>query len=184
MGISEEELKELQKRPGVKAVRDSREGCQTSAGDSPDKRGRSPDKRETATKWRHPRSGKGGNKNDPEAQEQREFFHLVRSLESIYPELQMVRSDQAGMRTHPNQAKKAKAGGLRRGFPDIDVPIARNGYTGMHIEMKSKRGQLTKDQKWWLAQLRDQDRKCVVCRSARQAWEELSKYLGIEQEVK
>lgn len=39
MGISEQELEELQKRPGVKAVRDSREGCQTSSGSSPGKRG-------------------------------------------------------------------------------------------------------------------------------------------------
>ena len=155
--------KQLNKMPGVRNVSDSRE----------------------PTRWQHPQKGKGGTRkrSEPEAQEQREFFHLVRSLEPIYPELQMVRSDQAGMRTHPAQAQKAKAGGMRRGFPDIDVPIAKGGYTGMHIEMKSERGQLTEDQKWWLAQLRDQGRKCVVCRSARQAWEELSKYLGIEQEV-
>jgi hypothetical protein len=157
--------KDLQNRPGVRNVSDSRE---------------------SATRFKFPQGGKGEARkpsNDPEAQEQREFFKIVRSLETIYPELQMVRSDQAGMRTHPAQANKAKAGGMRRGFPDIDVPIARGGYTGMHIEMKSQRGQLTEDQKWWLAQLRDQDRKCVVCRSARQAWEKLIQYLGIEQEV-
>jgi hypothetical protein len=157
--------KDLQNRPGVRNVSDSRE---------------------SGTRMRFPQGGKGGprkQRSEPEAQEQREFFKLVRSLEPIYSELQMVRSDQAGMRTHPAQANKAKAGGMRRGFPDIDVPIARGGYTGMHIEMKSECGQLTEDQKWWLAQLRDQGRKCVVCRSARQAWEELSKYLGIEQEV-
>ena len=158
--------KQLSKRPGVRNVSDSRE---------------------SGTRMQMPQGkGKGGprKRSEPEAQEQREFFHLVRSLEPIYPELKMVKSDQAGMHTHPAQANKAKAGGMRRGFPDIDVPIARGGYTGMHIEMKSERGQLTEDQKWWLAQLRDQDRKCVVCRSAQQAWEELSKYLGIEQEVK
>ena len=44
MGISEKELEELQKRPGVKAVKDSREGCQVSAGSSPGKQKSSPDK--------------------------------------------------------------------------------------------------------------------------------------------
>ena len=44
MGVSEEELEELQKRPGVKAVKDSREGCQTSVGGSPGKQKSSTDK--------------------------------------------------------------------------------------------------------------------------------------------
>ena len=172
---------QLQKMSGVRNVQDSREGCQISSSNSLGKQGDSPDKREPETKWRHPQKGRGGKKNDPEGQAQREFFHLVRSLEPIYPVLQMVRSDQAGMRTHPNQANKAKAGGMRRGFPDIDVPLARKGYGGLHIELKAGKNRPTQDQQWWLDRLREQGRMAVVCHSAHDAWNVLAEYLGIEQ---
>ena len=170
--------KQLSKMSGVRNVSDSRETCQTS---SPDKRGDSPDKREP-TRWQHPQKGKGGPRNEPEAQEQREFFHLVRSLEPIYPELKMVKSDQAGMYTHPAQAQKAKAAGMRPGYPDIEVPCQRRGYAGLHIEMKAGKNKPTEDQKWWLEKLAEEGRKTTVCYSAREAWEWLSWYLGIEQE--
>lgn len=157
--------KQLNKMPGVRNVSDSRE---------------------SGTQMKFPQGGKGGprKRNEPEAQEQRDFFHLVRSLEPIYPELKMVKSDQAGMRTHPAQANKAKAAGMRPGYPDIEVPCQRRGYVGLHIEMKAGKNKPTKDQKWWLEKLAEEGRKTAVCYSAREAWEWLSWYLEIEQEVK
>ena len=154
---------DLQKRPGVRKVSDSRE---------------------SVTRMQMPQGkGKGGPRkprSDPEGQEQREFFHLVRSLEPTYPQLKMVRSDQAGLRTHPAQAQKAKAAGMRSGFPDIDVPIESRGFSGLHIELKAGNNKPTDNQRWWMDRLEEQGRKCVVCYSAREAWEWVSWYLNIE----
>ena len=153
-------LEDLERKPGVRKVSDSRE---------------------SGTRMQMPQGkGKGGPRNDPEGQQQREFFHLVRSLEPIYPQLQMVRSDQAGLHTHPAQAQKAKAAGMRPGFPDIDVPVLSGGYSGLNVELKYGTNRPTQMQRWWLQKLEEQGRRCVVCYSAHEAWKELVEYLGLD----
>lgn len=150
---------QLERQPGVQRVKEQESKPQAPAGQP----------------YRFPE----GKREQPEAQEQRDFFNRVRSLEVLYPELQMVRSDNAGMRTDKRTAAMAQAAGLRAGYPDIDVPLARKGHYGLHIEMKAGKNKPTQQQRWWLDRLVEEGRYCCVCYSAQEAWDVLCWYLDI-----
>lgn len=64
------------------------------------------------------------------------------------------------------QARKLKAEGMTKGYPDLCIPMARHGYNHLYIEMKNgKKGVLSDDQKSIIAFLESQGSKCIVCRS-------------------
>lgn len=49
---------------------------------------------------------------------------------------------------------KLKRMGLKPGMPDLCIPVARNGYHGLYIELKrAEGGVLTEHQVFWLARL-------------------------------
>ena len=84
----------------------------------------------------------------------------------------------------PNEGKRSvayaaqlKRLGLRSGFPDLFLPLARGGYFGLFIEMKYDKGKLSKDQKKWLLRLKKAGYRAVVCRGADAAIEEIKNYL-------
>ena len=54
-----------------------------------------------------------------------------------------------GMRTSVKTAKKMKAAGYKRGFPDMQIFKARGGYHGLLIELKIGPGVPSPDQKKW-----------------------------------
>lgn len=83
----------------------------------------------------------------------------------------------------PNEGKrsasygaKLKRAGLRRGFPDLFIPLARNGYHGLFIEMKYGKGKTSPEQKEWLECLSDNEYKAVVCYGAQEAIQEINNY--------
>ena len=45
------------------------------------------------------------------------------------------------------------AQGVRAGYPDLALDVARGGYIGLRIEMKVKGGRESDDQKKWLRNL-------------------------------
>jgi len=55
------------------------------------------------------------------------------------------------------------AEGVKRGVPDVFLPVARGGYHGLWIEMKYGKNKTTSNQKWWLNELKDQGYKTAVC---------------------
>ena len=60
-----------------------------------------------------------------------------------------------GKRT-PQQGAKFKRLGLKKGIPDILVPIARSSYHGLWIELKRiRKYQISKQQKWWVDKLNE-----------------------------
>ena len=83
----------------------------------------------------------------------------------------------------PNEGKRSlsyaarmKRMGLRSGFPDLFVPLARGGYHGLFIEMKYGKNKTTKDQKEWLATLSAEGYACAVCYSAAEAIKIIESY--------
>ena len=77
--------------------------------------------------------------------------------------------------------------GLRKGYPDINIDVARtcNGhhYHGLRIEMKQPQGVLSnvaKEQAHWHEKLRDQGYRVCVCFGWREAWAVTCDYLGWE----
>ena len=73
-------------------------------------------------------------------------------------------------------AARMKKMGLRRGFPDLLVPLARGGYHGLSIEMKYGKNKITKEQKEWLERLAAEGYACAVCYGAAEAIKTIESY--------
>ena len=55
-----------------------------------------------------------------------------------------------GARTSISEAKRMKASGYKRGFPDVFIYEPRGGFHGLSIEMKKEKGGVvSKHQKQW-----------------------------------
>ena len=94
-----------------------------------------------------------------EAREQEALFEWAQ----YYPDLSMLyHIPNGGQRTGRGGAAM-KRQGVKKGVPDIHLPVPRGGYHGLWIEMKYGRNRPTKEQQWWLNRLREQGHKVVVC---------------------
>jgi len=75
------------------------------------------------------------------------------------------------------QAGLFKAMGLKSGVPDLFLPVARQCYHGLFIEMKTSKGVLSKNQEWWLFELQKQGYRVDIARSCEEAIEGLKEYI-------
>lgn len=73
-------------------------------------------------------------------------------------------------------AAKMKRMGLRSGFPDLFVTLARGKYHGLFIEMKYGKNKTTKEQKEWLELLSAEGYACAVCYNATEAIKIIESY--------
>lgn len=92
-------------------------------------------------------------------------------------ELELLYAVPNGLWTTAAQAGKAKASGLKSGVPDLHLPVARGGFIGLWIEMKSERGQLKAPQAWWHDRLIAEGGCVALCFNAGQAIDTLTEYL-------
>lgn len=67
--------------------------------------------------------------------------------------------------------------GVRAGFPDLGLCVARGGFLGLFIEMKRKTGRLTDEQKAFHADLRAQGYRVETCYGADQAIDTITNYM-------
>jgi hypothetical protein len=107
-----------------------------------------------------------------ESQEQQALFHWARLQEGAFPELGLlVHVPNGGLRNMP-EAVRFKAEGVRKGFPDLLLPVARGGYHSLAIELKRrKHSRISPEQKRWIDSLNGQGYLAVVC----YGWEEAEK---------
>lgn len=87
-----------------------------------------------------------------------------------------------GKRT-PYMAMKLKKEGMSSGVPDLFLPIIKNGYGGLWIEMKYGKNKLTKNQKSWIDYLDKAGYKCEVCYSADHAILAIKRYMINDLEI-
>ena len=67
--------------------------------------------------------------------------------------------------------------GMRKGVPDLMLPIPMHGYHGLFIEMKAPGGRLSNEQKAWLKALNTFGYKAVVCVGWEAAKSEIEGYM-------
>lgn len=98
-----------------------------------------------------------------------------------YPELSLLFAipnevripGRAGMLT----VQRMKAEGMKKGVPDLCLPVARNGYYGLFLENKKPDGAVRAEQAWWLDKLCAQGYLAVAVFSLEEAIEVLTEYL-------
>ena len=71
--------------------------------------------------------------------------------------------------------------GVKAGVPDLFLPVSRGGYAGLFIELKRRRGgQISSEQKAWIAALLNEGYCASVCRGFDAATELIDKYIAGE----
>jgi hypothetical protein len=100
--------------------------------------------------------------------------------EARWPELGMLYAIPNGGDRHPVVAAKMKAEGVRAGVPDYCLPVARGGYHGLYIELKTPTGYPSREQRAWIAALREQGYRAEVCRGWEAAWDVIREYMTTE----
>lgn len=76
--------------------------------------------------------------------------------------------------------QRLAAEGLKRGVPDVWLPVPRGRYHGLVLEMKWGRNRPTAQQTWWLGQLTTQGWCTAVCWSTEAAIGMISDYLALK----
>jgi hypothetical protein len=109
--------------------------------------------------------------------EQATLIRMCQWNASRYPGLDLLYANPNGGDRHRVVAAKMKAEGTRRGIPDLTLPVARGGYHGLYIEMKTATGRPSKEQIEWIRRLQAEGYRAVVCRGWQAAWHEIETYL-------
>ncbi len=73
-----------------------------------------------------------------------------------------------------------KALGVKKGQPDLLLPVCRAGFHGLVIEMKATNGRLTEEQKEWLAHYEHQGWQTHTCHSAEEAHAAICSYFNVD----
>jgi len=110
--------------------------------------------------------------------EQAAIFSRAQVYCKKYPELKFLNGSLNGVRLTIGQAVKCKKIGMRKGYPDIFLPVRRGLCSGLFIELKRVRGgQISKEQRAWRKFLISQGYQHYFCKGADEAWRVILEYL-------
>ena len=112
-----------------------------------------------------------------EHDQQCSIFRWADLMSKKHPELKWLRGSMNGVRLTIGQAVKAKKAGMKKGYPDISLDVARGGYNGLRIELKKKGGIVKFEQGEWMKWLNKQGYFAIVCYGEDRAKEILIDYL-------
>lgn len=113
-----------------------------------------------------------------EAQHQRNVIVWSQIHRDEYPELALLFHIPNGGTRDPVEAAHLKAQGVRRGTPDLCLPVARRGYHSLWLEMKTPHGRVSSDQTWWKDKLTEQGAVAVIAYGWEAAVDAIKWYLG------
>lgn len=98
------------------------------------------------------------------------------------PELGLMFAIPNGGKRDPVTAVRLRDEGVKPGVPDICLPVARQGWHGLFIELKWGRNKPSEPQLDWLARLTEQGYLAVVAWGWQEAAEVIRDYLGMSTE--
>jgi hypothetical protein len=113
--------------------------------------------------------------------EQARLFTWASMSLVCYPDLAWLYAiPNGGYLLSKSSAGKLKAGGLKKGYPDLGLDVARGLFYGLRIEMKrTKGGRIAPEQREWHMRLIEQGYKVVVCFGWEEARDTLMTYLSL-----
>lgn len=117
------------------------------------------------------------NRKRSEATEQEALIEWCGWKKGTFPELKLLFHIPNGGSRNKLEAANLKRQGVKAGVPDLCLPVARNGFHGLYIEMKYGRNTTTDSQEEWLEALKEQGYFTAVCYGAEEAEKVLLKYL-------
>lgn len=116
----------------------------------------------------------------PEHDEQVAVIKWAQAMTRTCSDLALLHAVPNGGARNEAVGGKLKAEGVRAGVPDLCLPVPRDTWHGLYIEMKRRTGgQVRQAQRWWIDQLRSQGYRVAVCEGSDEAIELLEEYLDI-----
>lgn len=113
-----------------------------------------------------------------ESDEQKWLFQWAADVQGKYPELALMFHIPNEGKRSSRTGRRMREEGLRRGVPDIFIPVPKGEYHGIFIELKRLRGSKTSDeQKGWIAALRRQGYQAHVCKGWHESEYRIEEYL-------
>lgn len=112
-----------------------------------------------------------------EHEEQAALMRWAWLTESARPELRLLFAIPNGGHRHRAVAVRMKAEGVRPGVPDLCLPVARGGWHGLFIELKTRRGRPSRRQRGWITALRSNGYRVEICLGWERARAVIESYL-------
>lgn len=125
-------------------------------------------------------------KDNSEESHQIALFMLCSNNFDKYPELRWLFAIPNGGYRSKSEAGRLKAAGVKAGVPDLCLPIKRDIYSGLWIELKlpatdkKKATETSPEQDKWIEHLQSQGFGAMICYGYQHAYQMLIEYL--EQE--
>lgn len=114
-----------------------------------------------------------------EATEQERVINWTTFYAKDFPELDLLYHVPNGGSRNQLEAANLKRQGVKAGVPDLVLPVPRQQFHGLYVEMKWGKNTTTDKQDWWLEQLQQQGYKTAVCWSADEAMNVIAEYMEI-----
>lgn len=134
--------------------------------------------------WQKAEKAKGAKRKrrgSPERNSQVALFLWAQSADALesWPELAWLHAIPNGGHRIKAVATQMKREGVRRGVPDVCLPVPAGSYHGLYLEMKAGQNKPTKDQKDWLRGLANNGYCVAVCYSTEDAKQVIIDYLRL-----
>lgn len=104
-------------------------------------------------------------------------------IRQAYPELKLLYHIPNERKCSQITGRLLKLMGLKKGVPDLHLPVPRGKWHGLYIEMKTEKGKTSEAQDWWLLELQKQGYCCAVCHGWQDAVDVLEAYLCVNMKL-
>ena len=110
--------------------------------------------------------------------EERLQSEVVKYIRLKYPKVKYCASLGGQYQPFQSQRNRARRTGYSKGFPDLFIYEARNGYHGVALEIKTIKGRATKEQKEWIEALNERGYKASICKGLPEILDLIDNYLN------
>lgn len=119
------------------------------------------------------------NKYTPkEAEEQTLFFQWAEMMKYQHPELAFMYHIPNGGSRNKLEAINLKKQGVKKGVPDVFLPLPLHGKHGLYIEMKRQKGsRVSNEQRDFINYLKRVNYEVCVCKGFQEAVDVTNDYL-------
>ena len=108
------------------------------------------------------------------------IFKWIQFNSARYRGLDLAYATASGLKMSIGALMKAhKAGIIKKGLPDIVIPVARGGYHGLYIELKSKNGIVSPAQSEFIGKLMNEGYSSVIAWGYDEAIKMINDYFSL-----